>query len=106
VRFQTDHNDVMTYRVVLAAVGLTAHIDSRGRRWGLGEWAETHTTTYGRHASSRGIAHRVGEGGTVTITVGKCGWCGSHAGEAVIGRDPLPPFHPSCSCVAVRARRR
>lgn len=21
-------------------------------------------------------------------------------GEAAVGRDPLPPFHPLCSCVA------
>jgi hypothetical protein len=79
---------------------LTAAVDERGSRWALGAWAEVHCTTYGRHATSRGLAHAVGEGGRVTVMVCKCGLCQQHAGQAVIGQDPLPPYHPSCSCVA------
>jgi hypothetical protein len=58
------------------------------------------TATIGRQATSRGVADRVGEGGHVTVNVGDCEWCQAHAGDAVIGQDPLPPFHPNCSCVA------
>jgi hypothetical protein len=87
----------------LLASPLTAAIDARGTRWGLGHWAEMNTTTIGRTATSRGLAHRVGEGNTVTINVGQCGWCREHGGDAVIGQDPLPPYHPSCSCVAAAA---
>jgi hypothetical protein len=29
--------------------------------------------------------------------------CETFAGEAVVGEDPLPPFHPSCTCVASAA---
>jgi hypothetical protein len=61
------------------------------------------TTTIGRQATSRGIAHAVGDGGQVTISVGECELCAKHAGLAVIGRDPLPPFHVSCSCVTTAA---
>ena len=82
---------------------LTAAIDTSGTRWALGSWAEMNTLTIGRHASSRGLAHRVGHGHTVTINVGRCQLCQSHAGEAVIGEAVLPPFHPSCSCVASAA---
>jgi hypothetical protein len=82
---------------------LTAATDTRGTRWGLGAWAVMNTLTIGRHATSRGIADHVGHGNTVTISTGQCGWCGQHAGEAVIGTDPLPPYHPSCSCVATAA---
>ena len=82
---------------------LTAAIDRQGNRWALGSWREMNCTTYGRHATSRGLAQRVGDGGRVNINVGMCGWCQSHAGEAVIGEEPLPPYHPSCSCVASRA---
>jgi hypothetical protein len=36
-------------------------------------------------------------GRAVTIDVGDCDYC---AGDAVIGEDALPPFHPNRSCVA------
>jgi hypothetical protein len=39
----------------------------------------------------------------VTVSVGQCGHCQQYSGEATIGMDPLPPFHPSCSCVASAA---
>ena len=61
------------------------------------------TDTYGRHAGSRGLADAIGTGNTVTISVGQCELCAKHAGQAVIGRDPLPPFHVSCTCVASAA---
>ena len=61
------------------------------------------TETIGRQASSRGLSDAVGQGGKVVIEVGECGYCQEFAGEAVIGEDPLPPFHPSCSCVASAA---
>jgi hypothetical protein len=79
---------------------LTAAVDARGNHWALGAWAAMNTTTIGRTATSRGLAHRVGDGNTVTVSVGQCGWCQQHAGEATIGQQPLPPYHPSCSCVA------
>ena len=82
---------------------LTAAVDSRGTRWGLGHWAAMNCATVGRHATSRGLSDRVGHGNVVSISTGSCGWCGQHAGDAVIGTDPLPPFHPSCSCVATAA---
>jgi hypothetical protein len=82
---------------------LTAAIDRGGTSWALGDWAEMNCLTIGRHASSRGLAHRVGDGGKVTVNVGRCARCQSHAGEAVIGQDALPPYHPSCSCTASAA---
>jgi hypothetical protein len=30
--------------------------------------------------------------------------CQQFAGEASVGEDPLPPFHPSCTCTASAAR--
>ena len=33
----------------------------------------------------------------------RCGYCQEFAGEAVVGESPLPPFHPSCTCVAAAA---
>jgi hypothetical protein len=82
---------------------LTAAVDARGTRWPLGAWAAMNCTTIGRQATSRGLTDSVGEGHTVTVNVGDCSWCQSHAGDAVIGQDPLPPFHPNCSCVATAA---
>jgi hypothetical protein len=86
---------------VTAAV--TAAVDARGIRWSLGRWAEMNTQTIGRQASSRGITDRVGQGRTVTIDAGECSFCQEFAGEAVVGQDPLPPFHPNCSCTATAA---
>jgi hypothetical protein len=40
-------------------------------------------------------------GGRLVVEVGECEYCQSFAGEAVAGVDPLPPYHPHCSCVAV-----
>jgi hypothetical protein len=51
-------------------------------------------------ASTRGLVDAVGNGAKVIIDVGECGYCAEFAGEAVVGEDPLPPFHPSCTCVA------
>jgi hypothetical protein len=82
---------------------ITAAVDTSGTRWSLGHWAEMTTTTIGGHATSRGLADAIGDGNTVTISVGECGLCARHAGQAVIGSDPLPPYHPSCSCVASAA---
>jgi hypothetical protein len=58
------------------------------------------TSTIGRQATSRGVTDAVGSGGKVNIDVGECDYCATFAGEAVVGTDPLPPFHPSCTCVA------
>jgi hypothetical protein len=87
--------------MAVAAVG--AAVDARSIRWSLGRWATMQTQTIGRQATSRGVSDRVGEGGQVTIHTGECSWCAEHAGVAVIGQDPLPPFHPNCSCVATAA---
>jgi hypothetical protein len=84
----------------IAATAVTAAVDRQGVRWTLGRWADMTTTTIGRQATSRGITDREGEGSKVTIDTGDCTWCQSHAGDAIIGADPLPPYHPYCSCVA------
>jgi hypothetical protein len=86
-----------------ATAAVTAHTDRSGTSWTLGHWATMNCDTIGRQATSRGLAHAVGEGNTVTINVGECGWCREHAGEAVVGQDPLPPYHPGCTCVASAA---
>jgi hypothetical protein len=82
----------------MAAAAVTAHVDSRGNRWALSTWATMNTDTTGRQATTRGISDRVGEGRTVMINVSGCGWCESHAGPAVVGKDPLPPYHARCRC--------
>jgi hypothetical protein len=82
---------------------LTAAVDARGNHWGLASYAAMNTLTIGRTATSRGLADRIGEGGTVTVSTGECGWCQEHGGEGLIGEIALPPFHPSCSCVASAA---
>ena len=79
---------------------LTAAIDTSGNRWALGSWTSMNTLTIGRHATSRGLAERLGHGHNVTVRVGQCRLCQAHSGDATIGQDPLPPYHPSCSCVA------
>ena len=61
------------------------------------------TETIGRQATSRGVTDAVGEGGKVSITTGECDYCAEHDGEAIIGVDPLPPYHPSCTCTASAA---
>jgi hypothetical protein len=82
------------------ATATTAAIDARGVRWALGRWAEMNTETIGRQATSRGITDLVGHGGNVTIDTGECNLCAQYSGEATVGVDPLPPFHPNCTCVA------
>jgi hypothetical protein len=87
----------------MVANGTTAHIGGRGTRWPLGAWATLNTETIGRQASTRGVVDAVGAGGKVVIDVGECGYCAGFAGEAVAGEDPLPPFHPSCTCTVSAA---
>lgn len=82
-----------------ATAAVTAHIDKRGTRWALGSWAAMNTETIGRLATSRGITDAVGRGGKVTIEVSGCDYCAEFEGEATIGTDALPPFHPHCTCV-------
>ena len=77
---------------------VVAHIDKAGHRWGLGDYATMTCTTIGRAASSRGVTDRIGNGNTVTIEVSGCPYCETFAGEAVIGTDALPPYHPGCRC--------
>ena len=77
-----------------------AHTDRQGARWTLGDWAAMNAATTGRQATSGGVADAVGEGGRLTVEVGACSYCAGFAGEAVIGEDPVPPYHPSCTCVA------
>lgn len=87
----------------LSHEAVTAHIDDRGTRWTLEGGADMNTETIGRQASSRGLADAVGAGGKVMVQVGACGLCKGFAGKAVVGTDPLPPFHPSCTCTASAA---
>jgi hypothetical protein len=75
-------------------------VDAQGTRWALGAYAAMHCSTIGRHATSRGLADRVGVGRAVTIDVGDCDYCAGFAGDAVIGENALPPFHPNRSWVA------
>jgi hypothetical protein len=82
---------------------VTAHETPDGSRWTLGSWATMQTSTLGRTASSRGVAHSVGQGGRVTINIGKCQLCQGQASEGPIGQVRLPPFHNSCSCTVSRA---
>jgi hypothetical protein len=82
---------------------LTAQVDSRGNRFGLGHWATMLCTTYGRHATSTGLADRVGTGNKVTVSVGQCPLCQEYGGEVTVGVDRLPPYHMSCSCTASAA---
>ncbi len=85
-----------------AAAAVTAHVGADGTRWALGPYAEMQTQTIGRQASTRGTADAVGDG-KVIVEVGKCAYCATFAGEAVVGIDALPPFHPNCSCVVSAA---
>jgi hypothetical protein len=84
----------------VADEAVTAYVDERGTRWTISSWAQMNTETLGRRASTRGLADAVGPGEKVKVKVGACGWCQTFAGDAVVGQDPLPPFHPSCRCVA------
>jgi hypothetical protein len=61
------------------------------------------TATIGRQATTRGVVDAVGDGGKVMIEVSGCDHCETFEGEAVIGQDQLPPFHPHCNCVASAA---
>jgi hypothetical protein len=82
---------------------VTAHVDRRGGRWILGAYAAMTTQTIGRQATSRGVGDAVGDGGKVIVEVSGCDYCEEFEGEVTVGLDPLPPFHPSCTCVAVPA---
>jgi hypothetical protein len=81
---------------------VTAHTDARGTRWMLGAYAAMTTQTIGRQATTRGLTDAVGPKGRLMVEVSGCDYCSSFEGAAVVG-DPLPPFHPSCTCVAVPA---
>ncbi len=48
----------------------------------------------------RAVCSGCGTGAKVIVDVGECGYRQAFAGEAVVGEDPLPPFHPNCSCTA------
>jgi hypothetical protein len=61
------------------------------------------TTTIGRQATTRGVVDAVGDGAKLIVEVSGCSYCETFAGEAVAGEDPLPPFHPSCTCTASAA---
>ena len=87
----------------MVAKATVAHVDRRGTEWPLGAWAAMNTQTIGRQASTRGLVDAVGPAAKVVVDVGECGYCQEFAGEAVVGEDPLPPFHPSCTCVASAA---
>lgn len=87
----------------MAEKATVAYVDRRGAQWSLGHWAMTNCATIGRQATSRGLANAVGAGGKVMIEVSGCDYCSTFEGEAVIGTDALPPFHPSCTCTATAA---
>ena len=85
-----------------AAAAVTAHVGADGTRWALGPYAEMQTQTIGRQASTRGTADAVGDG-KVIVEVGEVRLLRDLRGEAVVGIDALPPFHPNCSCVVSAA---
>lgn len=87
----------------MAEAAVTAHTDGSGARWTLGAYAAMVTSTLGRQATTRGLADAVGKGGRVVVEASGCDYCESFDGEATVGTDPMPPFHPSCQCVAVPA---
>jgi hypothetical protein len=82
----------------------TAHDGVDGSHWGLSRWAGMQTATVGRQATSKGLADSIGERGAFVVQGGsKCALCrGLADGVKVVGEDRMPPFHPSCDCVAVR----
>ena len=83
---------------------LTAAVDRAGRRWGLGAWGEVHCSTYGRHSTSRGVAHAIGDGGRFIVNVGQCELCHQlFGGGGIVGESPMPPGHPGCSCTVAPA---
>jgi hypothetical protein len=84
----------------MIAIGTTAHVDGRGTRWPLGAWSAMNTATIGRQASTRGVVDAAGDGAKLIVEVSGCDYCAEFEGEAVVGEDPLPPFHPNCTCVA------
>jgi hypothetical protein len=98
--FRTVHADNVEQMATAAAV---AYVDKSDASWTLSSWASMNTETIGRQASSRGLSDAVGHGGKVFIDVGECSYCQGFAGEAIVGEDPLPPFHPSCTCQASAA---
>jgi hypothetical protein len=59
--------------------------------------------TIGRQATTRGLVNASGAGAKLIVDVGECAFCQEFAGEATVGEDPLPPFHPSCTCTASAA---
>ncbi len=69
----------------------------------LGAYAAMTTQTIGRQATTRGLTDAVGPKGKLMVETGECAYCETFQGEAVIGQDQLPPFHPHCSCVASAA---
>ena len=86
-----------------ATAAVAAHRDASGAWWTLGPYAAMTTSTIGRQATTRGLTDAVGTGGKVMVEATGCDYCESFEGEATVGADPLPPFHPSCQCVAVPA---
>ena len=68
----------------------------------LGAYAAMTTATIGRQATTRGLTDAVGSRGKLMVEVSGRDYCQEFEGEAVVG-DPLPPFHPHCTCLAVAA---
>jgi hypothetical protein len=88
----------------MATKAVVANVDERGTSWSLSHWAKVNTDTIGRQATSRGLAHSLGDGGRFVVDVGECERCRElFTGTLIVGRDPLPPGHPSCTCVATAA---
>ena len=80
-----------------------AHVDRRGTSWQLAAYAAMQSQTLGRVASTTGLTDHLEHGARVEIAVSGCDYCSQYAGVHELGAGPLPPFHPSCTCVATRA---
>lgn len=81
---------------------VTARVARDGRRVPLGAEAAMLTSTIGRHAVSRGATDPLPADHLVTIYVQPTGDAPCHdlGGNYTASGVPLPPYHPSCQCVA------
>jgi hypothetical protein len=95
----TLRQDITTDNVnAMAKAATVAAIDAQGNRTRFGPVAEMNVMTTARHATVQGYRDEVGEGGVLIVNTGECSYCAGFAGEATVGTDPLPPFHPNCTC--------
>lgn len=97
--------------------GVTAFVDRSGRAWHLEHYSRMATRTVTREAVTQGAIDRMASHGISLARVSthgsRCAVCGPMegrlisldgetaevGGEAVLGADRVPPFHPNCKHV-------